>query len=236
MSNNGAMQGGTGWDGTVGGIIFFFVALILYIQHGIWWFFLALCFIGIGSIWFMCGKQAREGLGWILQILFSSKHPSAAADRIELIEKNLGSEATGENVRKELERIRKAIDHALPPEQGLSEITVDFHKAHEKYSYFEAAIEHTANSMPLFGLIGTLIEMVSIFGSLSRTVDIGTLGPQVMLAFGCTMWGAVISAIMKMFQARLRDRIINLEYDMERLEFQYNSMLRSRSVTTDMPV
>jgi biopolymer transport protein ExbB/TolQ len=76
-------------------------------------------------------------------------------------------------------------------------------------------MEFVANAMPLFGLIGTILGLISMFDGLGSDVTVETLTPQLALALKTTLYGAVFSSLYKIIGSRFEQRQKFLEYDFD---------------------
>jgi len=92
-----------------------------------------------------------------------------------------------------------------------------YEECHELYEQSTASLEFVANAMPLFGLIGTILGLITMFDSMGADVTIETLTPQLALAFKTTLYGALFSTIYKIISSRFDQRLRSLDYDYETL-------------------
>ena len=88
-------------------------------------------------------------------------------------------------------------------------------ECHELYDYSTSNLVFVADSMPLFGLIGTIIGLIAMFDGLGANVSIESLTPQLALALKTTLYGAVFSSVYKIVSSRFEQRLRALEYDYE---------------------
>ena len=68
-------------------------------------------------------------------------------------------------------------------------------------------------TMPLFGLIGTIIGLIAMFDSLGSDVTVESLSPQLALALKTTLYGAIFSSFYKIIGTRFERRMVDLDYD-----------------------
>jgi biopolymer transport protein ExbB/TolQ len=71
--------------------------------------------------------------------------------------------------------------------------------------------------MPLFGLMGTVLGLISMFDSLGGAVTIEAIAPQLALALKCTLYGALYSSLYKVNATRFEQRLKGLDYDFDTL-------------------
>jgi biopolymer transport protein ExbB/TolQ len=88
-------------------------------------------------------------------------------------------------------------------------------QCHEVYDHSSAHLEFVATAMPLFGLIATIIGLISMFESLGAKVTVEYLSPQLALALKCTLYGALLATVYKIIASRFDQRLKALDYDFE---------------------
>jgi biopolymer transport protein ExbB/TolQ len=88
-------------------------------------------------------------------------------------------------------------------------------QCHEVYDHSSAHLEFVATAMPLFGLIATIIGLISMFESLGAQVTVEYLSPQLALALKCTLYGALLASVYKIIASRFDQRLKALDYDFE---------------------
>lgn len=93
--------------------------------------------------------------------------------------------------------------------------TTNFYQdAHEHYTQHITTLDFVGNSMPIFGLLGTIHGLIGVFHSInSSAIEVSTLMPNVALAMETTLYGAVFSVIFKVLASRFKKQRITLEYD-----------------------
>ena len=88
---------------------------------------------------------------------------------------------------------------------------------HELYDHSSAHLDFVAGAMPLFGLMGTVLGLISMFDSLGSVVTVETIAPQLALALKCTLYGVLYSALYKISATRFEQRLKGLDYDFDTL-------------------
>ena len=96
-------------------------------------------------------------------------------------------------------------------------------ECHELYESSSSNFDFVSATMPLFGLIGTIIGLIAMFDSLGSDVTVESLSPQLALALKTTLYGAIFSSIYKIIGTRFERRMVDLDYD-------YDSLCRALQV------
>jgi biopolymer transport protein ExbB/TolQ len=86
-------------------------------------------------------------------------------------------------------------------------------ECHELYESSNSNFDFVSATMPLFGLIGTIIGLLAMFDSLGSDVTVETLSPQLALALKTTLYGAIFSSFYKIIGTRFERRMVDLDYD-----------------------
>jgi biopolymer transport protein ExbB/TolQ len=87
----------------------------------------------------------------------------------------------------------------------------------ELYDHSGAHLDFVSGSMPLFGLMGTVLGLINMFDSLGSVVTIEAIAPQLALALKCTLYGALYSSFYKVNATRFEQRLKGLDYDFDTL-------------------
>jgi biopolymer transport protein ExbB/TolQ len=87
----------------------------------------------------------------------------------------------------------------------------------ELYDHAGAHLDFVSGSMPLFGLMGTVLGLISMFDSLGRVATVEAIAPQLALALKCTLYGALLSSLYKIAATRFEQRLKGLDYDFDTL-------------------
>jgi biopolymer transport protein ExbB/TolQ len=88
-------------------------------------------------------------------------------------------------------------------------------ECHELYDYTSANLEFVSMSMPIIGLMGTVLGLMSMFDNLGGDITVETLSPQLAMALKTTLYGALFSVVYKILGSRFEQRIRALDYDYE---------------------
>ena len=88
-------------------------------------------------------------------------------------------------------------------------------ECHELYDQTGGHFEFVSGAMPLFGLIGTILGLITMFDSLGGDVTVEALSPQLALALKTTLYGAIFSSIYKVIGSRFDQRIKALDYEFD---------------------
>jgi chemotaxis protein MotA len=86
-------------------------------------------------------------------------------------------------------------------------------ECHELYESSNSNFDFVSATMPLFGLIGTIIGLIAMFDSLGADVSVESLSPQLALALKTTLYGAIFSSFYKIIGTRFERRMVDLDYD-----------------------
>src|SRR5262249_26716057 len=92
-----------------------------------------------------------------------------------------------------------------------------FVDCHEIYDHTAAHLDFVSGAMPLFGLMGTVLGLISMFDSLGSIVTVEAIAPQLALALKCTLYGALYSSLYKINATRFEQRLKGLDYDFDTL-------------------
>ncbi len=87
----------------------------------------------------------------------------------------------------------------------------------ELYDHAGAHLDFVSGSMPLFGLMGTVLGLISMFDSLGSVATVEAIAPQLALALKCTLYGALLSSLYKIAATRFEQRLKGLDYDFDTL-------------------
>jgi biopolymer transport protein ExbB/TolQ len=87
----------------------------------------------------------------------------------------------------------------------------------ELYDHSGAHLDFVSGAMPLFGLMGTVLGLISMFDSLGSVVTVEAIAPQLALALKCTLYGALYSSFYKINATRFEQRLKGLDYDFDTL-------------------
>ena len=90
-----------------------------------------------------------------------------------------------------------------------------FVECNEIYDHNASHLDFVSGAMPLFGLMGTVLGLISMFDSLGSVVSVEALSPQLALALKTTLYGALYSTLYKISATRFDQRLKSLGYDFE---------------------
>jgi hypothetical protein len=250
-SRNAFHVGMAGWGGTASSLLFLVLSVALFVMHSVTTNFLSLTILSIAFLVFMSGERVFTLFLSIGRVLISSKHSdhhadnlvrlsslldqtvvhmdnkSSSAEKFEVFQDSLKS-SPGRS--PELESVISAVREnpnkcSGDEDYAISDARRIYLNGMSEYSSVVGCLEYVANSMPLFGLIMTLVDMFAIMTELNSSLVMEELGPKLGIAFSCTLFGAVLSAIYKVVESRFADRIRDLDFRMDSIE---NAMLSIR--------
>jgi len=121
---------------------------------------------------------------------------------------------------QELVSVGKSIDYAEFVAHSY------YAECHELYESSNSNFDFVSATMPLFGLIGTIIGLLAMFDSLGSDVTVESLSPQLALALKTTLYGAIFSSFYKIIGTRFERRMVDLDYD-------YDILLRALQVIVE---
>jgi biopolymer transport protein ExbB/TolQ len=221
---------GAGVIGLVGFFALLAVAGVFFVTEN---FFIALLLVSIGLLVYATGAEVGKLFLSSVTIFFSSKHLTPKAVQLQEVlvtledRLKLRRDSSGEMKVGPLEkgtRIRLP-DNALARDLvALREKEKDYEYAeyvafsyfvecNELYDHSGAHLDFVAGAMPLFGLMGTVLGLISMFDSLGSVVTVEALSPQLALALKTTLYGALFSSLYKISATRFEQRLKGLGYD-----------------------
>jgi biopolymer transport protein ExbB/TolQ len=200
-------------------------------------FFIALLCVSIALLVYATGAEVGKLLLSSVTIFFSSKHltPKAAQLQETLAamedmlmlrrdragELKVGPLQKGQKVRlpdNALVRDLVAVQEKGKDYEYAEYVTYTyFVECHELYDHSGAHLDFVAGAMPLFGLMGTVLGLISMFDSLGSVVTVEALAPQLALALKTTLYGALYSSLYKISATRFEQRLKGLGYDFDTL-------------------
>jgi chemotaxis protein MotA len=221
---------GAGVVGLIGFFVLLAVAGVFFITEN---FFISLFLVSISLLVYATGAEVGKLLISSVTIFFSSKHLTPKAVQLQetlvaLEERlTLKRDSAGELKVGPLEKGTriKLPDNALVRDLiALRDKGKDYEYAeyvaysyyvecHELYDHSGAHLDFVAGAMPLFGLMGTVLGLISMFDSLGSVVTVEALSPQLALALKTTLYGALFSSLYKISATRFEQRLKGLGYD-----------------------
>jgi flagellar motor component MotA len=223
---------GAGVVGLIGFFLILAVAGVFFITEN---FFLALFFVSIALLVYATGAEVGKLLISSVTIYFSSKHLTPKATQLQealaamegaLVlrrdragELKVGPLTKGMKIRlpdNPLVRDLVAVQERGKPYDYAEWVAYSYYvECHELYDHSAAHLDFVAGAMPLFGLMGTVLGLISMFDSLGSVVTVEALSPQLALALKTTLYGALYSSLYKISATRFEQRLKGLGYDYE---------------------
>ena len=221
---------GAGFVGLVGFAAMLLISSVFFITEN---YFISMFTISIGLLIYVTGLDLIILVFSTFIIFFSSKHLNSRASSMQetiVALKNLlnikrardGSIAVGildSNVPIELPDNSLSRDIQELVSSGKSFDYAEFvaHsyyvECHELYESSHSNYDFVSATMPLFGLIGTIIGLIAMFDSLGSDVSVESLSPQLAMALKTTLYGAIFSSFYKIIGTRFERRMVDLDYD-----------------------
>jgi biopolymer transport protein ExbB/TolQ len=226
------LTAGAGIVGLAGFFGLFIISMLLFITEN---YFLSMFVISLALMVYSTGIDFVKLLLSSFTIFISTKHLLTKAVYLSETLRALGSSILiSRTVHGELKvapirehqavtlpdnSLTRDIRDLVDNDEGIEYADAIAHSyfvdCHELYSYSHANMEFVANAMPLFGLIGTILGLISMFDGLGSDVTVETLTPQLALALKTTLYGAVFSSLYKIIGSRFEQRQKFLEYDFD---------------------
>jgi biopolymer transport protein ExbB/TolQ len=225
---------GAGVIGLVGALAMLGIAGVFFVTEN---FFIALFGVSMSLLIYATGAEVGKLILSAITVFFSSKHLTpkaaqlqetlAALEDVLTIRRDAAGEIKTGPVEKGL-RIRLP-DNALVRDlvavqdrgksyQYAEYVVYSYYvECHELYDHSGAHFDFVAGAMPLFGLMGTVLGLISMFDSLGSVVTVEALAPQLALALKCTLFGALYSSLYKISATRFEGRLRGLGYDYDTL-------------------
>jgi len=231
---------GAGFVGLIGFGVMLLIASVFFITEN---YFISMFTISIGLLIYVTGLDLIILAFSTFVIFFSSKHLNTRATAMQetiVALKNLLNIKRGRDGSIAVGPISSNVSIVLPDNslsrdiQELVSAGKSFDYAefvahsyyvecHELYESSSSNFDFVSASMPLFGLIGTIIGLIAMFDSLGADVTVESLSPQLALALKTTLYGAIFSSIYKIIGTRFERRMVDLDYD-------YDSLCRALQV------
>jgi biopolymer transport protein ExbB/TolQ len=225
---------GAGVVGLVGFFSFLAVAAVFFVTEN---FFVALLGASLALLIYATGSEIGKILLATITMFFSSRHltPKAAQlqDTLAALEDSLsirrdkegelrvGPMEKGMRVRlpdNALVRDLVAVQERKKSYEYAEYVTYSYYvEAQELYDHAGAHLDFVSGSMPLFGLMGTVLGLIRMFDSLGSVATVEAIAPQLALALKCTLYGVVFSATYKLGATRFEQRLKALDYDFDTL-------------------
>ena len=223
---------GAGFSGMLGFLAMLVPAALFFVIAN---FFLALLFVSIGLLFYVSGSEMTKVLNSVITIFFSNKHLVTRAahmqDTLMSLNQvlNFRRNAKGEIVDDPLPENAKISlpDNPLSHDlknliEGGKDAKFASYVAHSYYEECKELYEFCADNydfvsqtMPLAGLIGTVLGLISMFDTLGADITVEALSPQLALALKTTLYGAIFASMYRILAVRFEQRLKSLENDYE---------------------
>lgn len=233
---------GAGVFGLLGAITLFAVAAVFFLMEN---YFVSLFLLSMSLLVYATGAAVARIFLSAFSIFFTSRHllESAAAlqEAAEAFKTNLRlhQDANGQwhaalpaggqlilpnnPLISDLKNLR---EQGFDAEYGQYIAHRYFAECHELYGFSIGNLDFVGNSMPLYGLMGTILGFISMFDSLSSNVTVDSLAPQLAMALKTTLYGAALSSAYRIISARFEQRQKALEYDFETLCYSIDVLFK----------
>lgn len=221
---------GAGFVGLIGFIVMIAIASVFFITEN---YFISMFTISIGLLIYVTGLDFIILAFSTFIIFISSKHLNTRASAMQ---ETLVALRNTLNIRRGRDGSIAVgpIDNNVPiilPDNSLSRDIQELVSAgksfdyaefvahsyyvecHELYESSNSNYDFVSGTMPLFGLIGTIIGLIAMFDSLGSDVTVESLSPQLALALKTTLYGAIFSSFYKIIGVRFERRMVDLDYD-----------------------
>jgi chemotaxis protein MotA len=234
---------GAGFVGLIGFGAMLLVASVFFLTEN---YFISMFTISIGLLIYVAGTDLVVLAFSTFVIFFSSKHLNNRATAMQetvVALKNILNIKRGRDGNVAAGPIDSRVSIELPDnplsrdikelvESGknydYAEYVAHFYyqECHELYESSSSNFDFVSATMPLFGLIGTIIGLIAMFDSLGSDVTVELLSPQLALALKTTLYGAIFSSFYKIIGTRFERRMVDLDYD-------YDSFCRALQVIVE---
>jgi biopolymer transport protein ExbB/TolQ len=234
---------GAGVVGLVGFAAILAVSALFFITEN---FFIAMLGVSLALLVYATGAEIGKLMLSSMTVFFSSRHltPKAAQLQETLAalediltlrrdrdgELRVGPVDKGARVRlpdNPLVRDLVTMQERRKPYEYAEYIVHSYYvECQELYDHSAAHLDFVSGAMPLFGLMGTVLGLISMFDSLGSAVTVEAIAPQLALALKCTLYGVLYSAAYKINATRFEQRLKALDYD-------YDTLCRALKVLFD---
>ncbi len=223
---------GAGFVGLIGFGAMLLVASVLFITEN---YFIAMFAISIGLLIYVTGLDLIKLLFSSFTIFISTKHLNTRATHMQetlVALQNVLNIKRGRDGNIAVGPVKRKGTIELPDNylsRDIQEIVAAgksfdyaefvahsyYVECHELYESSSSNFDFVSGSMPLFGLIGTIVGLIAMFDSLGADVTVESLSPQLALALKTTLYGAVFSSLYRIIGTRFERRMVDLDYDYE---------------------
>ena len=221
---------GAGFSGLIGFGIMLIVASVFFITEN---YFISMFTISIGLLIYVTGLGLIKLMFSSFIIFFSSKHLNSKASNMQetlVALQNLLNIQRGRDGSIAVGLVEEGKSIGLPDNslsRDIQEVVSSgknfdyaefvahsyYVECHELYESSSSNFDFVSSAMPLFGLIGTIIGLITMFDSLGSDVTVESLSPQLALALKTTLYGAIFSSLYRIIGTRFERRMVDLDYD-----------------------
>jgi biopolymer transport protein ExbB/TolQ len=225
---------GAGVLGLLGFAALSVVAGVFFVTEN---YFVSMCALSIALLVYVTGAEVGKLFLSAFTVFFSSKHVIANAAYLQetlvplrkvlLIRRDaegnvtFGPLAPGAVIKLPDNPLARDLQAVLEKERGYEYGEYVAHsyyvECHELYDHSADHLDFVSGAMPLFGLMGTVLALISMFDSLGSVVTVEQLSPQLALALKTTLYGALYSSLYKISASRFEQRLKGLGYDFDTL-------------------
>lgn len=225
---------GAGVVGLVGFFLLLGVSIVFFVTEN---FFIALFGASIALLVYATGSEIGKLLLSSATVFFSSRHLTSKAAQLQealaALEETLTLRRDRDGELK-IGPVEKGMRVPLPDNALVRDlVTVQERKkdydyaeyvvhsyyvdCQELYDHAGAHLDFVSGAMPLFGLMGTVLGLISMFDTLGSSASVEAIAPQLALALKCTLYGALLSSLYKISATRFEQRLRSIDYDFDTL-------------------
>jgi biopolymer transport protein ExbB/TolQ len=225
---------GAGVVGLVGMVVILAAAAVFFVTEN---FFVAMLLVSLALLVYATGSEIGKQLLSTMTVFFSSRHLTPKAAQLQQTLAALEERLTIRRDRDGELRVGpvgKGAKVALPDNPLVRDLVTMqeqqksfeyaeyvvysyYVECHELYDHSGGHLDFVSGAMPLFGLMGTVLGLISMFDSLGSVVTVEAIAPQLALALKCTLYGVVFSSFYKISATRFEQRLKGLDYDYDTL-------------------
>jgi flagellar motor component MotA len=238
---------GAGLSGLIGFIILGILSSVFFITEN---YFISLGTISIGLLLYVSGNEFSKMCVSAFTLFFSSKHLVARAaymqdtlsalDSVLKIRRSQAKDFVGQPIQINAvitlpnnplsEDIQRLLENGKDEEYAEYLAHSYYVGCHELYEFSNDNFDFVSNVMPLFGLIGTIVGLISMFDTLGADVTVEALSPQLALALKTTLYGAIFSSVYRIIGVRFGQRLTSLDYDYDAFLRALKTLIKNKAV------
>ncbi len=228
------MGAGAGVSGLVGFLALLAISLVFFITEN---YFISLGSVSLALLLYVTGTGVGRIAMSAFTVFFSSRHlvPQASyiQETLQALKESIqiskdpsgkiitSPVAEGKTISLPDNPLVRDTQKILSEGKGFDYLEYIAHsyylECHELYDYTNANLDFVAVCMPIFGLMGTVLGLMSLFDNLGGDITVEALSPQLAMALKTTLYGALYSTIYKIMGSRFEQRIKTLDYEYESL-------------------